>query len=131
MTSTQRVSLPCPACGFETVCESTYGTYGICPLCDWEEDPVQLANPCTGGGANRKSLAEAQHAALKKYPIGVEIAQGYKRDKRWRALESKEIEIIRSGLTTNVWPNKAILDETCAYWCDSHNSTLHTDATRR
>jgi hypothetical protein len=36
------------------------GSYGICKVCFWEDDPVQLLDPWFRGGANTVSLAEAQ-----------------------------------------------------------------------
>lgn len=49
---------PCPCCGFETISE--IGTYEICEVCNWEDDPIQSANPDYRGGANEESLSEAQ-----------------------------------------------------------------------
>ena len=81
-------ALPCPACGFLTV-EGCYGSYGICAVCGWEDDGVQLANPACGGGANSESLIEAQTAAIGEYPVSVEVADGYRRDRRWRPSERR------------------------------------------
>jgi hypothetical protein len=36
------------------------GTYEICPVCGWEDDPVQFRDPDNEGGANRVSLSEAK-----------------------------------------------------------------------
>jgi hypothetical protein len=36
------------------------GSSEICPVCFWEDDPVQLRWPDYGGGANKPSLIEAQ-----------------------------------------------------------------------
>ncbi len=50
---------PCPCCGYKTIeREDTF--YDLCPVCFWETDPYQLANPEYSGGANRPSLTEAQ-----------------------------------------------------------------------
>jgi hypothetical protein len=49
----------CPCCGYKTIeREDTF--YDLCPVCFWETDPYQLANPHYKGGANAPSLAEAQ-----------------------------------------------------------------------
>jgi hypothetical protein len=51
---------PCPCCGFLTFDEEPIGTYQICPVCYWEDDPVQFADPSYTGGANRVSLTVAR-----------------------------------------------------------------------
>ena len=51
---------PCPCCGFLTFDEPPPGTYDICPVCYWEDDPVQFEDPSYPGGANRVSLAQAR-----------------------------------------------------------------------
>ena len=50
---------PCPCCGY-LVHGDGPGGHGICPICRWQDDPVQLRWPLSGGGANRSSLLEAQ-----------------------------------------------------------------------
>src|ERR1043165_9869668 len=81
--------IPCPACGFLTL-EGAYGSYVICDVCGWEDDQVQLANPACGGGANSESLIEAQASAVTEYPMSVAIANGFRRDSRWRPLNDAE-----------------------------------------
>lgn len=49
----------CPCCGFQ-VFEEQPGSYDICPICFWEDDPIQLASPDSPGGANKLSLIDAQ-----------------------------------------------------------------------
>jgi hypothetical protein len=49
---------PCPCCGSRTISE--LGTYEICKVCGWEDDPVQSADPEYAGGANNESLSEAR-----------------------------------------------------------------------
>ena len=51
---------PCPCCGFVTLDEEPPGTYNICPVCYWEDDPVQFRDPDYRGGANQLSLREAR-----------------------------------------------------------------------
>lgn len=51
---------PCPYCGFLTLNEPPPGTYEICPVCWWEDDPVQFRDPSFEGGANWVSLAQAR-----------------------------------------------------------------------
>jgi hypothetical protein len=49
----------CPCCGYKTI-ERADTFYDLCPVCFWETDPIQLADPLYKGGANQPSLAEAQ-----------------------------------------------------------------------
>jgi hypothetical protein len=86
------MNLACPACGFRTVSENTYGSYEICAICR-EDDGVQLANPACGGGANGESLIEAQSAALAANPLSQRDADGYDRDLLWRPLSEAEIMV--------------------------------------
>ena len=48
----------CPCCGQHTFDEK--GAYEICPVCGWEDDPVQRREPDFEGGANSLSLNEAR-----------------------------------------------------------------------
>ena len=50
----------CPCCGYYTFKEKPNGTYDICPVCFWEDDPIQLKRPELAGGANDVSLVEAR-----------------------------------------------------------------------
>ncbi|MCE0826600.1 hypothetical protein LVQ78_11220 [Buttiauxella sp. A2-C2_NF] len=50
----------CPCCEQSEFSEE--GSYEICPLCSWEDDPIQNADPDYGGGANVMSLNEAKKA---------------------------------------------------------------------
>ncbi|MBQ1422206.1 MAG: hypothetical protein II035_03700 [Firmicutes bacterium] len=44
----------CPVCGKHHFMER--GAYEICPVCGWEDDPVQRREPDFEGGANELSL---------------------------------------------------------------------------
>lgn len=58
-----RLALPkyaCPCCGYDTLTEPAGGTFEICPVCFWEDDRAQLADPSYAGGANGISLEEAR-----------------------------------------------------------------------
>ncbi len=48
----------CPCCGYYTL--TSAGAYDICPVCFWEDDPVQEDDPCYAGGANDLSLLECR-----------------------------------------------------------------------
>lgn len=44
----------CPCCGSFTIDEP--GTYEVCAVCRWEDDPVQSRDSSYSGGANYESL---------------------------------------------------------------------------
>ena len=48
----------CPCCGFRTLTDSN--NYEVCPVCFWEDDPVQKEDPHYNGGANSLSLEQAR-----------------------------------------------------------------------
>lgn len=48
----------CPVCGEHYFDEK--GAYEICPICGWEDDPVQRKDPDFRGGANKCSLNDAR-----------------------------------------------------------------------
>lgn len=50
----------CPCCGFFTLQQEPPGTYELCPVCYWEDDGVQYADPDYKGGANSESLNVAR-----------------------------------------------------------------------
>ena len=50
----------CPCCGFLTLDAEPPGTYEICPVCFWEDDPVQFKDLDYEGGANEVSLRVAR-----------------------------------------------------------------------
>ncbi len=54
--------VPCKCCGSVTVSEE--GSYDICDVCGWEEDPSQAKHPDMSGGANSLSLNQARAAWL-------------------------------------------------------------------
>jgi len=50
----------CHCCGYLTLDEPGGDSYDICPVCWWEDDPVQNKDPDYGGGANTESLNQAR-----------------------------------------------------------------------
>lgn len=50
----------CPCCRYYTFSHKPNGSYDICPVCYWEDDPVQLDDPTYEGGANHVSLKQAR-----------------------------------------------------------------------
>jgi Cysteine-rich CPCC len=110
------VKLPCPGCGFLTIDSDYYGSYDICSICDWEDDGVQLANPCSGGGANGDSLAVHQKTWVLRLPLPIRSHEGISRSEKWRPLTDTEIQTYESQQQEQHWTNTAILDEEETYW---------------
>lgn len=54
------MNFSCPCCGYKTLDEEPPGTYAICPVCFWEDDPAQFRDPSYKGGANKEALVEAK-----------------------------------------------------------------------
>ena len=50
----------CPCCGYKTYTKKPNGDFDICPVCFWEDDPIQFKKPDYEGGANVPSLRQAQ-----------------------------------------------------------------------
>ena len=60
------IGYPCPCCGYLTLGEEPgTGSYEICPVCFWEDDPIQFEDPTYSGGANIISLEESRINYLK------------------------------------------------------------------
>lgn len=53
---------PCACCSYPTLAERPGGTYEICPVCFWEDDPLQFDDPMFRGGANTVSLLDARES---------------------------------------------------------------------
>jgi hypothetical protein len=54
------VRYPCPCCEQPTLEEPPPGTYDICGICGWEDDPLQFSEVDFRGGANQESLRQAR-----------------------------------------------------------------------
>jgi ribonuclease HII len=50
----------CPCCGNLTLPVEPPGTFSLCEVCWWEDDPVQFADPDYEDGANAPSLNQAR-----------------------------------------------------------------------
>ncbi len=110
------MELACPCCGFKTIEDEMYGSYLICPICDWEDDQVQLANPCSKGGANGYSLAERQEKIMAKIPLKIEAYKNFRRCKSWRPLTQAEANFYQSQSQQKACSNKGITNVHSVYW---------------
>lgn len=106
----------CPCCGFLTFDEPS-GNYEICGICGWEDDPVQLMNPCLRGGANLGDLWYEQHRTLTFIPVNVTEYKGIVRDARWRPLTHEEAIYFKNKVKSGLdYFNTACLGEVKYYW---------------
>jgi hypothetical protein len=99
------VMYPCPCCGYE-VFDELPGSYGICNICFWEDDMVQLVFPDLAGGANECSLIEGQsnfatfgacEERVKQFVR--EPLESESRNREWRRLELERDRYLK-------WANK-------------------------
>jgi hypothetical protein len=54
-------SFACPCCAYLTLDREPGGTFDLCPVCFWEDDPIQFDDHDYNGGANKVSLNEARN----------------------------------------------------------------------
>ena len=86
----------CACCGYQVLDERP-GSYEICPVCFWEDDPVQLLDPWYPGGANKVSLVQGQKNFLAlgvsepRFKKHVKPAKAStRRDPRWRPADATD-----------------------------------------
>ena len=80
----------CPCCGYLTLKEEPPGSYCICQVCFWEDDPIQSVDPSYRGGANTMSLDEAR-----------------RNFERIGAIEERALKFVRSPRRDEYPPNDA------------------------
>jgi Cysteine-rich CPCC len=112
----EQLTYPCPSCGF-LVFEEPAGSYDICPICNWEDDHVQLRHPLMGGGANTESLFESQQNILHVVPAEVKEYRGHLRCVDWRPLGRSDLGTGVDAPETSVgYFNAAAADSPAYYW---------------
>jgi hypothetical protein len=92
----------CPCCGY-LVFDEAPGSYQICPICFWEDDPVQVIDPWFPGGANKPSLAEAQETYARIGAMDPRFTNDVRgiqpsdaRDSTWRQVMSSDRAHVRT-----------------------------------
>ncbi|WP_225333020.1 CPCC family cysteine-rich protein [Halomicrobium urmianum] len=50
----------CPCCGYRTLPRCPPGSYAVCPVCQWLDDPVQFGDPEYVSDTNHVSLVQAR-----------------------------------------------------------------------
>lgn len=82
----------CPCCGYNSLDKEPPGTYQICRICFWEDDPVQFKDWNFVGGANKVSLIQGQKnfvkygAVEKRFILYTKIPtkKKYERNPNWK-----------------------------------------------
>lgn len=104
----------CPCCGYPAF-KDPPGSYEICHVCVWEDDPVQLRWAMDVRGANRVTLLQAQRnyqvlGAKEERALGFRfrVAPCSDRDPEWRPIdpERDHFEAWASRRTAD-WPDDA------------------------
>jgi hypothetical protein len=106
------MTIPCPACGYLTF-EESYGSYDICDVCGWEDDAVQLANPCSSGGANAQSLFECQKVFKDSEKTE---NHSFMVSEDWRPLTQEEIIYYQEISKTSRWAFSGETSASKVYW---------------
>ena len=114
------MNFTCPCCGYRTLNEFP-GSYEICAVCFWEDDPIQLLDPGFAGGANRPSLIECQAnyarfgASEHRFISNVRPpANEEERDSQWRPAEQPDLKHARAP--TDLTREESDRIETWYYW---------------
>jgi hypothetical protein len=71
----------CVCCHCNTLSEKPPGTFEICPVCLWEDDPVQFDDPDDEGGANEVSLKTARENYKKRGAISMKCSKHVRKPK--------------------------------------------------
>ena len=85
--------ITCLCCGYKTL--DSDGYYDICPICFWEDDPLQKMN-VYDLGANKVSLIQAQKNYIRYGVCEKEFVKNVrkpnmqdKRDPNWKAINEE------------------------------------------
>lgn len=107
MADTRR---PCPCCGHLVfdVEDGWPGSYSICPICGWEDDASQFRQPHMPGGANHRSLIDAQRSYRDHLASGSHAlppADAEPLDPAWRPIDSAVDFFEKPGAVPRPWPD--------------------------
>lgn len=93
------MSRACPCCGYLTLDDPQPGSFELCPICFWEDDSAQSANPDDEGGANRQSLRQSERnfADFGAYDSSMcrnvrPVSEADRRDPNWAPLSQPDLD---------------------------------------
>jgi len=117
---------PCPCCGHVVFEESL--CWEICPICFWEDDPVQVADPWFEGGANKPSLIQAQQnyksfgAMERRFTSNVrKPTKSDRKDPAWRLVLKSDKVSVTTPKSIEENAEKTGISESYYYWERSSN----------
>ena len=110
----------CPCCGGFSF-RASPGSYEICKVCSWEDDPVQLLDSGFVGGANKSSLLECQRDFVAA-GVGESCSEKSVRppiknesqDSRWRRATAEDLLKAKSPVDLSQEERSSI--ESWYYW---------------
>jgi len=79
----------CPCCGYRTLPKGQPGSYEVCPVCHWLDDPVQFGDDQYVSDTNHVSLSDARENFVEHGACMPEAAdqtatpEGAPRDPNW------------------------------------------------
>ena len=112
----------CPCCG-HIVFKGYPGSYEICPICYWEDDDVQLADPWFEGGANKPNLYTAQKNYIRYGAMEERFVDAVKppnrktkHDGEWRLVQESDKSNVTSPREIESLPGKIDYRKEYYYW---------------
>ncbi|MFC4561965.1 CPCC family cysteine-rich protein [Nocardiopsis mangrovi] len=117
MVSPDRGDNPCPCCGYKVHSDGA-GSYLICPICFWEDDPQALRWPFGADNANKISLFDAQRnyaefgAKTERSVPFVASAVGEEREEGFRPIDRDGDNFEPTYVQESSWPE----DRSVLYW---------------
>lgn len=96
----------CACCGQKTLDDSVK-YFDYCPVCGWQDDPIQNKKPDYDGGANYISLNEARKVFaegrdLRQYRKEVKLRHREERLREGRLKEEAEMALLETARNTAV-----------------------------
>lgn len=116
----------CPCCGYAEFSEPP-GSYEICEICFWEDDPVQIADPWFSGGANVPNLVDAQQYFLQYGAMEERFASDVRKpttsdekDSSWRMVKPSDKAFVTYPRTSEELALKSGTRVPYYYWLSNN-----------
>lgn len=110
MSAEPEIEWPFPVCGHDSFGEPP-GSYAICPVCGWEDAPIQVLHPRMRGGANSGSIFDHQQESPSwNHPNNLP------RDPDWRLLKPNEAALPNGEIGSVDYTLDHYLGKSPYYW---------------